>query len=103
MGQETIAAARDISDLGREFTTVRIMAEHFSRVGKGLEQAGKAYNDAVGSLESRVLVQARRFAELGVQSKKDIPELEPVSTATRTLQAPDLLIEETGPEAEPED
>ena len=49
-----------------------------------------AYNKAVGSLESRVLVQARRFKELGAAVGDDIPETETISNVPRQLAIPGL-------------
>ena len=50
-----------------------------------LDRAVEAYNQAVGSLENRVLVSARKFAELGASVAEDIPELEPIETTSRAL------------------
>lgn len=58
-------------------------AEHLDRLGRTLGQSVENYNKAVGSLERQVLPAARRFTELGVQAKKEIPALEPVETAPR--------------------
>ena len=65
--QEQLAEnARAISELGGElYRRVGKLAEHFGRVGTQLDRAVSAYNDSVGSLESRVLPAARRFQELG--------------------------------------
>jgi DNA recombination protein RmuC len=46
-----------------------------------------SHNRAVGSLESRVLVSARKFKELGATTGADIPELTPIETAVRQLAA----------------
>jgi DNA recombination protein RmuC len=62
---------------------IATFAEHMQKMGGALERGVQHYNDAVGSLERQVLPAARRFTELGVQSKKDMPELEPVETAVR--------------------
>ena len=62
------------------------------RLGKGLGTAINAYNSAVGSLESRVLVSARRFKDLGAAAiGSEIEELPQIETSSRLLQAPELL------------
>jgi DNA recombination protein RmuC len=60
--------------------------------GKNSRAANKAYNKAVASLETRVLVSARKFKDYGVSDTAgQIEELEPVETIPRLLQAPKLL------------
>jgi DNA recombination protein RmuC len=83
--QEKLAEnAQKISDLGKElYDRLRTMASHFEKVGKGLDNAVKCYNDAVGSFESRVFVSARKFSELGATTKDELPELEPIERSTR--------------------
>jgi DNA recombination protein RmuC len=90
--QERIAQnAQEISALGRELhDRIGTMAEHFDALGRALDRSVDAYNRAVGSLESRVLVSARRFRELGV-SGEELAELPSVEHAVRGLQAPELL------------
>ena len=52
----------------------------------------KRYNQFVGSLETQVMVQARRFEDLQVDHEgKDLPELAPVEQSTRTLSRPELI------------
>ena len=58
-------------------------AEHLQKVGGALENSVQHFNNAVGSLERQVLPSARRFTELGVHAKKNMPDLEPVETAPR--------------------
>ena len=89
--QETIAeSAQLIGELGKElYDRLRVMAEHFSGVGKGLDKAVEAYNRAAASLESRVLVSARRFADYGANTSREIPTVDPVEKGIRPLQAPD--------------
>jgi DNA recombination protein RmuC len=78
--------AQQISELGKELhDRLRLLAGHIAAVGTGLDRAVESYNKAVGSLESRVLVSARKFADLGASVADDIPELEPVETTARTL------------------
>src|ERR1700691_2917510 len=85
--QEKLARnAKKISDLGKELhDRLRLLAGHITSVGTGLDRAVESYNKAVGSLESRVLVSARKFAELGASVADDIPELEPIETTARAL------------------
>lgn len=89
--QEQIAKnAQEISDLGRQlYERMSTLTDHISEIGKGLENANKAYNNAVGSFEARILPAARRFKELGVTAKKEISILSPVETRLRTLAAPE--------------
>lgn len=84
--QEQLAEnARTISELGGElYRRIGKLAEHFARVGSQLDKAVGAYNDSVGSLESRVLPAARRFQELGAAGEGDsIPEVAGVDRQTR--------------------
>jgi DNA recombination protein RmuC len=85
--QEKLARnAQQISALGKELhDRLRKLASHITSVGSSLDSAVEAYNQAVGSLESRVLVSARKFAELGASVADDIPELSPIETTARAL------------------
>ncbi len=86
--QEQIAKnAQEISELGKQlYERLRTMTGYIAEMGRQLERAIKAYNAAVGSLESRVLPAARRFEELGAASPGGpISELAPVETVPRSL------------------
>jgi DNA recombination protein RmuC len=87
--QEKLAEnAQKISDLGKElYDRLRTMAGHFEKVGRNLDSAVKCYNDTVASFESRVLVSARKFGELGATAKEDVEELEPVERSVRAVPA----------------
>jgi DNA recombination protein RmuC len=90
--QQVAEGAQLISKLGRElYNRIRVMTGHFSEVGKGLDRAVEGYNRAVGSLESRVLVAARKFRDLGAHAGEEIPETVQVEKQARYLQ-----VEETG-------
>ena len=96
--QTTLLAdnAKKVEEHGRELhrrvgTTLTAMA----KTGRGLETATKAYNEMVGSVESRVLPTLRRFSELGV-SGEELPEVKPVETSARDMTSREL---ESGPDA----
>jgi DNA recombination protein RmuC len=89
------ALSRDalvISELGRDlYKRLSTLGEHFARVGVSLENATKAYNQAVGSLETRVLVTARKFRDLEAMSNEtELPLVYPVDQAARNLQTEEL-------------
>ena len=85
--EDQAANARKIAELGRElYKRISVMGQHAAGVGKALEQAVGRYNQFVGSLETQVLTQARRFEELKVDHQgRDVPSLEPVDVAVRPL------------------
>ncbi len=89
--QEALAKnAEAISRLGKElYERITTLSGHFSNVGDRLGKAVESYNKAVASMESRVLVSARKFKELeAVGGAGEIEPLQPVESAVRALQAP---------------
>ena len=77
-----------IRELGQELhRRLTSFTGHFARLGQRLDGAVEAYSSAVGSLESQVLPQARRFTELGVTADAPIPQLEPIDKVTRKPRA----------------
>ncbi len=87
--QEALAEnAQHISELGRElYKRLVDMTSHFEALGDRLQQATESYNKAVGSLETRVLVSARRFAELQATPPDQVlPALDPVEGTPRKIE-----------------
>lgn len=91
--QEKVAKnAQEISDLGRQlYERIRVMAVHFEDVARGLSRSVESYNKAIGSLESRVLVTARRLKDKGITAPEELPDLETIDHTPRPLGAPELV------------
>lgn len=89
--QESIAHnAKEISELGKQlYDRIGTFVRYFQAAGSGLEGSVDAYNKATASLESRVLPSARKFKELGAATGEDIPQIQPVDEAPRSLVVPD--------------
>lgn len=90
--QERMAeSAREVSKLGRElYQRLSVLSDRFVTLGRRLDSSVKAYNEAVGTLESRVLVSARRFDEHGVAPDgEELASPGQVEIAVRRLQAPE--------------
>jgi DNA recombination protein RmuC len=85
--------AKEIADLGRElYKRLSVMAGHVTKLGKSLGDAVGKYNDFVSSLETRVLVQARRFEELHADTPASpIPNLTRLDAPHRLDAEPDIL------------
>ncbi len=85
--QEAVSRnAEEISGIGRQlYDRLAIFAEHFSKVGAGLDAATRGYNSAVGSFEQTLLPAARRFTELGSKGAKDLEAPGPVDTSIREV------------------
>lgn len=86
--QEQLAQnAKEISELGKELhDRISTLASHFEGLGNNLKRSVDSYNKAVGTLETRILPQARRFQELGISSKSSIKRVESVEKVPRDLQ-----------------
>jgi DNA recombination protein RmuC len=84
-----------VSELGQElYRRLATMGDHVAALGRELQSAVQKYNAFIGSLESNVLPQARKFKELQVETGgKDLPEAKPIELAVREPRADrDLLI-----------
>jgi len=90
--QEKVAeSARAVSELGRDlYKRLATLTEHFSKVGRGLESAVRAYNDSVGSFERSVLPGARKLKEHGVSPPSELAELKEIEIAARSVKAADV-------------
>jgi len=84
--------AKQIGNLGKElYDRVCKMGDHFAHLGSKLRGAVDSYNQAVGSLETRVLVSARRFKEFGAADvTKEIETVESIELVPRKMQAPEM-------------
>ncbi|HZW14737.1 MAG TPA: DNA recombination protein RmuC [Brevundimonas sp.] len=90
--EEQAKNAEQVANLGKElYKRLSVMGGHAAAVGRALDTAVGKYNQFVGSLESQVMVSARRFEDLQVDHEgKDLPGLPPVETAPRALSRPEL-------------
>ncbi len=82
--------AMEIRDLGRElYDRLLTFAGHFKKLEKSLTNSVETFNKAVGSLESRVLIPARKFKELGAVPSGEIAEIGEIDVRPRSLQSPE--------------
>ena len=91
--QEALAENfREVAGLGKElYERVATFTEYFEDLRKKLDGAVQAYNKAVASFESRVLVSARRLKDLKVTTAEDLPAGEPIDTVPRVLKQANLM------------
>jgi len=67
------------------YSRLSTFVTHMNRVGRQLASSVEHYNRAVGSLERKVLPGARKFVELGIQTKKEIESMETLEPVPRTM------------------
>ncbi|MEW6186970.1 MAG: DNA recombination protein RmuC [Thermodesulfobacteriota bacterium] len=93
--QEALAEnAQAISELGKTlFERLVKFGGHFADLGRHLDKSLTAYNEVVGSLESRILPAARRFKELGISSKAQVPALTSLEKKARRFQSREFFPE----------
>lgn len=80
--------AREIQRLGRELhQRLHTFGEHYGKIGRSLEKTIEAYNSTLGSLDSRVLVTARRLGEmeLSTRTTRDPGPVDPVTATPRPI------------------
>jgi DNA recombination protein RmuC len=88
--EEMAENAERIGQAGKDlYDRLAKFVEHFSGIGDALSRAGKAFDAAVGSYQSRIQPAARRLAEQAAVSDKELPDVPPVDGPTRALPAPD--------------
>jgi DNA recombination protein RmuC len=87
--QELIAAsAREIADCARELhRRLGRFVEPFSKLGRQLDSAVGAYNDAVGSFDGRVMPQVRRIEQAGADSGREVSPPQAIETTPRAITA----------------
>jgi len=94
--QEKLARnAAEVGRMGRElYARLGTMGDHILALGKSLAGSVDKYNRMVGSLETKVMPQARKFHEMGVEGAGDpLPELDSVDTVVKFPQGGrDLLL-----------
>ncbi len=92
--QEILAEnSKKIGELGKAlYKRIADMGGHFSQLGNNLRKSVESYNRSLGTLESRVLVSARRFEDLKVADANDvIPVIPPIDNTTRHFQSPEMI------------
>ena len=78
--------AEKIRELGEDlYHRLATFTEHLQKLGKHLDASVEQFNKATGSLDRQVLSGARKFKELGIERKKDIPELKIVENTTKSF------------------
>jgi DNA recombination protein RmuC len=97
--------AQEVSELGKQlYDRINVFITHVQAMGSSLGKAVENYNKAVGSLESRVLIPARRFKELGAATGQELIEVEPLDHLPREVGVPERVAQlsfEAGEQAEP--
>lgn len=90
--------AERIRDLGEDlYRRLTTFTTHLSKLGRQLSGSVEAFNSAVGSLDRQVLPGARKFTEMGIQSKKPLPDLEQIEKSTRSIEVADEADDEITP------
>jgi DNA recombination protein RmuC len=91
--EQSAKNAQEIAELGRElYRRMAIMADKMGKVGDSIDKSVKSYNELVGSVEARVMPQARKFKELGAgDAGIDIAAAAQIEASPRQLAPPEQL------------
>lgn len=85
-------AAAEIQQLGVELhDRIAIFADHFAKLGSQLDRTVGAFNCAVGSLDARLVATARKLADHGAGSARDLPDIVEIPTAARPIRMLELV------------
>lgn len=99
--EKMASQAQEIAQAGRDIhKRSGVFLRHIERVGKNLDQAVGAHNDAISSLERNLLPKLRQIEDLGAESNKPLPEPEPVRRTAQPVAARELSDPEQSPEDE---
>lgn len=83
--------AEELSRLGKQmYDRLCTMADNLGGLGTDLRRAVESYNKTIGTIETRVLVTARRFRDMGVSTPDELEEIKTVQAAVRDARAPEL-------------
>jgi len=78
--------AEQVRDLAQDlYKRLHSFCSHLQKVGKNLDDSVANYNKAIGSLERQVLPGARKFTELGIQAKDELPLIDEIEKKTREI------------------
>jgi DNA recombination protein RmuC len=91
--EQSAKNAQEIAELGRDlFRRMAVMVDHMGKVGDAIGRSVKSYNEMIGSVEARVLPQARKFKELGAgDAGIDIAAPAQIESAPRLPPSPEQL------------
>lgn len=79
--------AEQVQKVGEQlYHRVAVLAGHLNKLGTALDSSVKNYNKAIGSFERQIIPSTRKFKEMGIQSKKEIDDLEPIESSSRLLE-----------------
>jgi DNA recombination protein RmuC len=92
--QEALAKnAEIIREVGQElYSRLATFGEHFSKLGRSLNGSVETFNKAVGSFDTRILPSARKFTELGIKTRKTVPEPEQIDHSARSIETPEETV-----------